>query len=103
MSEYHTVLLTSAGQVYTCGHGRGGRLGHPNEQTCLVSTPLHSLTLSVTRIEIYEICIFCQDVLSDANGSGFCLKVAKNISHSDFDKEFGCKSISAVLHILANQ
>ena len=36
MSKYHTVFRSAAGKVYTCGHGRGGRLGHGNEQTCLV-------------------------------------------------------------------
>ena len=38
MSKYHTVFLSSDGRVYTCGHGRGGRLGHGNEQTIVVST-----------------------------------------------------------------
>ena len=36
MCKYHTVFLTQDG-VFTCGHGQGGRLGHPTEETCLVS------------------------------------------------------------------
>ncbi|KAK2162357.1 hypothetical protein LSH36_100g11000 [Paralvinella palmiformis] len=35
MCKYHTVFLSTAGKVYTCGHGRGGRLGHSSEMTCL--------------------------------------------------------------------
>ncbi|KAK7108349.1 inhibitor of Bruton tyrosine kinase-like [Littorina saxatilis] len=31
MCKYHTVFLTHGGQVYTCGHGQGGRLGHGDE------------------------------------------------------------------------
>mgnify|MGYP002153746429 CR=1 FL=1 len=38
MCKYHTVLLTTSGSVFTCGHGFGGRLGHPTEETCLVIT-----------------------------------------------------------------
>jgi alpha-tubulin suppressor-like RCC1 family protein len=36
MCKYHSVFLSNAGHVYTCGHGRNGRLGHGNEQTLLV-------------------------------------------------------------------
>ena len=37
MSKYHTVFLSAEGKVFTCGHGQGGRLGHGNQQTYLVS------------------------------------------------------------------
>ncbi|XP_041354992.1 inhibitor of Bruton tyrosine kinase-like isoform X2 [Gigantopelta aegis] len=36
MCKYHTVFLSQTGQVYTCGHGHGGRLGHNDEVTCLI-------------------------------------------------------------------
>ncbi|KAK3580483.1 hypothetical protein CHS0354_001084 [Potamilus streckersoni] len=36
MCKYHTVFLSTEGQVYTCGHGQGGRLCHGDEATCLV-------------------------------------------------------------------
>lgn len=36
LCKYHTVFLTSMGLVYTCGHGQGGRLGHGDEETCVV-------------------------------------------------------------------
>lgn len=49
LCKYHTVFLTSTGQVYTCGHGHGGRLGHGDEQTCVV--PRH-----VEAVE-HEVCI----------------------------------------------
>ena len=35
VSKYHTVFLCKNGSVYSCGQGRGGRLGHGNEQTVL--------------------------------------------------------------------
>ncbi|XP_025096853.1 inhibitor of Bruton tyrosine kinase-like isoform X2 [Pomacea canaliculata] len=35
MSKYHSVFLTQEGQIYTCGHGQGGRLGHGDERTCV--------------------------------------------------------------------
>ncbi|XP_047666724.1 inhibitor of Bruton tyrosine kinase isoform X5 [Tachysurus fulvidraco] len=34
--KFHSVFLSQKGQVYTCGHGQGGRLGHGDEQTYLV-------------------------------------------------------------------
>ncbi|CAH1798653.1 unnamed protein product [Owenia fusiformis] len=34
--KFHSVFRTSCGRVFTCGHGRGGRLGHMDEQTKLV-------------------------------------------------------------------
>lgn len=43
MCKYHSVFVSSAGHVYTCGHGRGGRLGHGNEETILVCTLAISL------------------------------------------------------------
>ncbi|XP_036271156.1 inhibitor of Bruton tyrosine kinase isoform X4 [Pipistrellus kuhlii] len=36
LCKFHSVFLSQKGQVYTCGHGPGGRLGHGDEQTCLV-------------------------------------------------------------------
>uniref|UniRef100_A0A8D2LZ33 Inhibitor of Bruton tyrosine kinase n=1 Tax=Varanus komodoensis TaxID=61221 RepID=A0A8D2LZ33_VARKO len=35
LCKFHSVFLSQKGQVYTCGHGQGGRLGHGDEQTCL--------------------------------------------------------------------
>ena len=32
MSKFHTVFLTRNGQVYTCGFGIDGRLGHGDEE-----------------------------------------------------------------------
>ena len=36
LEKFHSVLLTSCGVVLTCGHGRGGRLGHGSEASLVV-------------------------------------------------------------------
>lgn len=36
LCKFHTVFLSQKGQVFTCGHGQGGRLGHGDEQTYMV-------------------------------------------------------------------
>ncbi|KAJ8026856.1 Inhibitor of Bruton tyrosine kinase [Holothuria leucospilota] len=46
MSKFHTAILTSTGKVLTCGHGQGGRLGHGNEQTCMLPKVISGLVTS---------------------------------------------------------
>ncbi|XP_053350018.1 inhibitor of Bruton tyrosine kinase [Clarias gariepinus] len=41
--KFHSVFLSQKGQVYTCGHGQGGRLGHGDEQTYLVPRMVEGL------------------------------------------------------------
>ncbi|KAL0984669.1 hypothetical protein UPYG_G00144970 [Umbra pygmaea] len=36
LCKFHSVFLSQKGQVYTCGHGQGGRLGHGDEQTYMI-------------------------------------------------------------------
>ncbi|XP_077162028.1 inhibitor of Bruton tyrosine kinase isoform X1 [Paroedura picta] len=43
LCDFHSVFLSQKGHVYTCGHGQGGRLGHGDEQTCLIPRQLESL------------------------------------------------------------
>ncbi|KAK3770373.1 hypothetical protein RRG08_028271 [Elysia crispata] len=43
LCKYHTVFLSLSGQVYTCGHGQGGRLGHGDQHTVLVPRMLDCL------------------------------------------------------------
>lgn len=50
MCKYHTVFLTQSGQVYTCGHGQGGRLGHGNERTCVTPRLVEALQKDVCRM-----------------------------------------------------
>ncbi|XP_006873336.1 PREDICTED: inhibitor of Bruton tyrosine kinase isoform X3 [Chrysochloris asiatica] len=44
LCKFHSVFLSQKGQVYTCGHGPGGRLGHGDEQTCLVPRLVEGLS-----------------------------------------------------------
>uniref|UniRef100_A0A8C5C5Q9 Inhibitor of Bruton tyrosine kinase n=1 Tax=Gadus morhua TaxID=8049 RepID=A0A8C5C5Q9_GADMO len=44
LSKFHSVFLSQKGQVFTCGHGQGGRLGHGDEQTYLVPRMVEGLT-----------------------------------------------------------
>ncbi|RXM30269.1 Inhibitor of Bruton tyrosine kinase [Acipenser ruthenus] len=43
LCKFHSVFLSQKGQVYTCGHGQGGRLGHGDEQTYLVPRVVEGL------------------------------------------------------------
>ncbi|XP_042299437.1 inhibitor of Bruton tyrosine kinase-like isoform X1 [Sceloporus undulatus] len=43
LCKFHSVFLSQKGQVYTCGHGQGGRLGHGDEQTCLIPRLVENL------------------------------------------------------------
>ncbi|XP_066924199.1 inhibitor of Bruton tyrosine kinase-like [Clytia hemisphaerica] len=44
VTKFHTVYLTNEGNVFTCGHGPGGRLGHGQEQTLLYPEPIKTLS-----------------------------------------------------------
>ncbi|VFV46434.1 inhibitor of bruton tyrosine kinase [Lynx pardinus] len=44
LCKFHSVFLSQKGQVYTCGHGPGGRLGHGDEQTCLIPRLVEGLS-----------------------------------------------------------
>ncbi|XP_077454563.1 inhibitor of Bruton tyrosine kinase isoform X2 [Stigmatopora argus] len=43
LCKFHSVFLSQKGQVFTCGHGQGGRLGHGDEQTYLVPQMVEGL------------------------------------------------------------
>ncbi|XP_062321030.1 inhibitor of Bruton tyrosine kinase [Osmerus eperlanus] len=43
LCKFHSVFLSQKGQVFTCGHGQGGRLGHGDEQTYLVPRVVEGL------------------------------------------------------------
>ncbi|KAH0622107.1 hypothetical protein JD844_024105 [Phrynosoma platyrhinos] len=43
LCKFHSIFLSQKGQVYTCGHGQGGRLGHGDEQTCLIPRLVENL------------------------------------------------------------
>ncbi|KAM9723342.1 inhibitor of Bruton tyrosine kinase [Menidia menidia] len=43
LCKFHSVFLSQNGQVFTCGHGQGGRLGHGDEQTYLVPRMVEGL------------------------------------------------------------
>uniref|UniRef100_A0A3Q1FAY9 Inhibitor of Bruton agammaglobulinemia tyrosine kinase n=1 Tax=Acanthochromis polyacanthus TaxID=80966 RepID=A0A3Q1FAY9_9TELE len=43
LCKFHSVFLTQKGQVFTCGHGQGGRLGHGDEHTYMVPRMVEGL------------------------------------------------------------
>ncbi|XP_030640268.1 inhibitor of Bruton tyrosine kinase [Chanos chanos] len=43
LCKFHSVFLSQKGEVFTCGHGQGGRLGHGDEQTYLVPKVVEGL------------------------------------------------------------
>ncbi|XP_056141679.1 inhibitor of Bruton tyrosine kinase [Lampris incognitus] len=43
LCKFHSVFLSQKGQVFTCGHGQGGRLGHGDEQTYMVPRMVEGL------------------------------------------------------------
>uniref|UniRef100_A0A2C9LAN8 BTB domain-containing protein n=1 Tax=Biomphalaria glabrata TaxID=6526 RepID=A0A2C9LAN8_BIOGL len=55
LSKYHSVFLSQAGHVYTCGHGHGGRLGHSDQKTILIPRLLESVQ-EHTCLEIAAAC-----------------------------------------------
>lgn len=44
LCKFHSVFLSQKGQVFACGHGQGGRLGHGDEQTYLIPRMVEGLT-----------------------------------------------------------
>lgn len=42
-SRYHSAAVTLSGKLFTWGHGRGGRLGHGNEDVCMLPTMVEAL------------------------------------------------------------
>jgi len=43
LCKFHSVFLTEEGVVLTCGHGRGGRLGHGHEQSVVAPLKIQAL------------------------------------------------------------
>lgn len=68
MHKFHSVFLANTGEVYTCGHGLGGRLGLSTENT----------TLNVTQIS----CLTKMDM-------GRCIDIAAGQDHTVFLMENG--------------
>ncbi|CAM9907301.1 unnamed protein product, partial [Laminaria digitata] len=42
-SKFHSAAVTSCGHLFTWGHGRSGRLGHGNEEVCMLPTKVEGL------------------------------------------------------------
>jgi len=59
-ARHHTVAITREGRVYTWGHGRGGRLGHGDENPrltpTLVATLAHKQIVCVAAAENHTVC-----------------------------------------------
>ena len=56
LCKFHSVFLSERGWVYTCGHGHGGRLGHGNDKTCLVSSFLYMDKVSFSPVIMIKPC-----------------------------------------------
>lgn len=52
LCKFHSVFLSQKGQVFTCGHGQGGRLGHGDEQTYLVRVDLGHCFVCLVMISV---------------------------------------------------
>ena len=50
-SKYHSMALTTDGNVYTWGHGRSGRLGHGDESTRPLPTIIDTFVSKCIRIK----------------------------------------------------
>uniref|UniRef100_A0A8D3DAD1 Inhibitor of Bruton tyrosine kinase n=1 Tax=Scophthalmus maximus TaxID=52904 RepID=A0A8D3DAD1_SCOMX len=44
LCKFHSVFLSQKGQVFTCGHGQGGRLGHGDDEAYMVPRMVEGLT-----------------------------------------------------------
>ena len=63
MCKFHSVFLSVDGRVFTCGHGRGGRLGHGNEKTLLVilNWIVHTITSQLCNFYNCYMCWYLQN------------------------------------------
>ena len=49
MQKFHSAFVAKTGSVMTCGHGRGGRLGHGSETMQLIPKPVQLSAACVGR------------------------------------------------------
>jgi len=60
-SRHHTVALSKMGKVFTWGHGRGGRLGHGDENPRMTPTLVVSIThkrmVAIAAAENHTCCV----------------------------------------------
>lgn len=47
--RFHSAAVTSCGHLFTWGHGRSGRLGHGNEEVCMLPTKVEGLASQRVR------------------------------------------------------
>ncbi|XP_044277388.1 inhibitor of Bruton tyrosine kinase [Varanus komodoensis] len=125
LCKFHSVFLSQKGQVYTCGHGQGGRLGHGDEQTCLLTEIVTNLqnpsnddssyeTNNVyERIRLEKLAFVHRavSVTSDHNGCNFAVlqsdpktslyeipSVSASSFHEDFGKLLGEAEVMDIIH-----
>lgn len=82
MSKYHSVFLTQEGQIYTCGHGQGGRLGHGDERTCVVRRFEHFSFFFPTILYTARVCVFCIVVLTKSHSVNYVIFAREDFIHS---------------------
>ncbi|CAM9456319.1 unnamed protein product [Ectocarpus sp. 6 AP-2014] len=54
-SKHHSAAVTVCGKLFTWGHGKSGRLGHGNEEVCMLPTQVEGLAhQAVTDVAVAE-------------------------------------------------
>lgn len=74
LERFHSALVTTDGNVFTCGHGRNGRLGLNAVDSVVTPAPVGFNTPKPTRIRTAAIALDHSVFLSEKNQVGTCAR-----------------------------